>query len=177
MEQQVEYVTIPPTELRLAVETLARTRAQAADLAAALEMMDQEWKNKQAEVRGGVDYVTTTMLLNAVKAEQEALEQEIRDNALVQYELNHDKHPVDGVTVKVFTDILVSYDEGEARKWAWEHSPEMLILDAKALNELAKTVFPTGRLQSVLPFAEGYERSNPKAQIDKDLSKLLPQEK
>lgn len=87
-------------------------------------------------------------------------EQQIKADAIVEYEINKNKHPYPGVEIKLYQEV--KYDGKQAEEWAREHNL-FLKLDEKGFEKFAKG--------NPLDFVE--VQTIPKAQIATDLEKVL----
>jgi len=71
------------------------------------------------------------------KAKQEqAAYEEVRGLALDCYEATGDTEPHPAVKIKLYT--VLDYDPSVARNWSAEHMPDLLVLDKKAFERVAK---------------------------------------
>jgi hypothetical protein len=140
------------------LKELADHRAQAAKYKKFLAGLLAEVKN--TEVYGRYDQEFHTH-----EEEAEALEAELREMAVLDFDLTHDKHPHPAVSIKVMTRL--QYDPERAAGFCREYLPSAIKVDYKTFEKYAKNVADTAPLD----FVEFVEE--PQAQIVTDLSKFV----
>lgn len=137
------------------------------DLALARQQ-EAELKEKQAamiaEVQNLPKYAELELQRSQVKADIERLSEDIKLEALEEFNGTKNKKPFDGVEIKVFTVVNIT-DERKAREWCMQNFRPALKLDVKVFEKAAKD----GNVPDELAKVE----LEPRAQIAADLSTYL----
>lgn len=134
-------------------QALAQARAAYGELAAIYDSQKREWEESVAELAG---YVADA------KAAIQAAESALRDAGLAHYKAHPESKKLPfGLGVRV-TQSLV-YDTDTAQKWAFTHRSDLLTLDKKEFEKVAK----------VTPLAFVTVEEVPTVTIPSDTAKLL----
>lgn len=110
---------------------LAQKRKELADL----QEIVRELEAEIAETYLGQKRAETKEQISAIKMELEAIETQEREAALYAFAAEGDKHPWEGITIKVFKRL--EYNVPLAKAWAAAHAPHLLTLDIKAFEKVA----------------------------------------
>lgn len=143
------------TYLDEGVPELARKRADLATLEAELANRREEWERENAQLLADVQEAKTLV----AKAENN-----VREWVLALYRETSDKRPHAAVSIRVYK--VAQYDQEQARVWAQEKRPDLIVLDAKGYEKVLKS---DGRD----PEMPGEVVEEPRATIATDLSAYL----
>jgi uncharacterized protein related to proFAR isomerase len=145
--------------------SMMKALAQQREMAAIAEQRVAITEKAMAATPEGMAFTAARVVCTEVKADLAALDAAVRAEALKDFTSNGEKQVYAGVQVKMQTKVEVFTDR--VKDWAIKHMPNLLVLDMKAVEKIAKT----GTMDAEL--ARVYKE--PQVNIDKDLTAYLAQ--
>jgi hypothetical protein len=141
---------------------LAQARAAYEARKATLDAAKADWENANRDLLESVAQL---------KADMNAADEAVRDEALKAYGESLDTKPADGVTIKQYT--VIRAEEPAVRAWAMTYMPALLVPDMKAFEQIRRAVLDHKALADVFPVIPGTVVIEPRVTVASNLSQYL----